>query len=391
MANKKRKNRISPIIIQLVFGFVFGLVLGIMIVNNIENDLPLDKFLLNIAILWIGLILMYYISIIIHEAGHLVFGLATGYGFSSFRIGIMMLTKENGKLKVKKFYVPGTSGQCLMTPPEMHGGKMPYVLYNLGGAIMNLIFAAIFAILYFVFKGTGIFSLILAIGAMVNLLPALMNGIPLRLNLINNDAHNALSASKSETALRSFRVQLLVNDLTFKGVRLKDMPEELFYLPSDEEMKNSLNATIGALCCNRLMDMHEFDSAAVLMEKFISSDTGMVGLNRNLLIFDSIFCELIGENRKERISSLFEELGIKEKKFIKMGAASPTVLRTQYAYALFYLDEKAAEKCRNMFERLCKSYPFSEDVESEKELIYIAEAKHSGMDTKEEKIEDSKV
>ena len=34
-----------------------------------------------------------------------------------------------------------------MSPPELVDGKMPYVLYNLGGSFLNLIFAAIFLVL----------------------------------------------------------------------------------------------------------------------------------------------------------------------------------------------------------------------------------------------------
>ena len=35
----------------------------------------------------------YYLQLILHEGGHLIFGAATGYRFSSFRIGSLMLVK----------------------------------------------------------------------------------------------------------------------------------------------------------------------------------------------------------------------------------------------------------------------------------------------------------
>ena len=43
--------------------------------------------------------------IIIHELGHLIFGLLSGYKFSSFRIGNIMLVKTGGKLKFKKLTI----------------------------------------------------------------------------------------------------------------------------------------------------------------------------------------------------------------------------------------------------------------------------------------------
>lgn len=73
------------------------------------------------------------LQIIIHEAGHLIGGILTGYKFSSFRIFNFMFIKENDKLKLKKLSLAGTGGQCLMSPPEFIEGKVPYILYNLGG------------------------------------------------------------------------------------------------------------------------------------------------------------------------------------------------------------------------------------------------------------------
>ena len=67
-------------------------------------------------------------------------GLATGYRFVSFRIGSWMLQREHGKLRVRKFTLAGTGGQCLLAPP-LTDGKMPCVLYNLGGPLANLITA----------------------------------------------------------------------------------------------------------------------------------------------------------------------------------------------------------------------------------------------------------
>lgn len=90
-----------------------------------------------------GLILIFFVGflihIVIHETGHLIFGLMTGYSFVSFRIGSFTLIKENNKLKHKKFNIPGTAGQCLMMPSDLKDGKFPFVIYNFGGVIMNLV------------------------------------------------------------------------------------------------------------------------------------------------------------------------------------------------------------------------------------------------------------
>ena len=67
-------------------------------------------------------VLYYYVTMllhtVIHEGGHMVFGLLTGYRFLSFRVLSFTIVKKDGKLIRKKLKVPGTLGQCLMYPPE---------------------------------------------------------------------------------------------------------------------------------------------------------------------------------------------------------------------------------------------------------------------------------
>lgn len=54
---------------------------------------------------------------------------------------------------------------------------------------------------------------------------------------VNNDGRNALELSRSEEATRAFWIQMKVNEQIAKGLRLKDMPDEWFKVPSDELMK----------------------------------------------------------------------------------------------------------------------------------------------------------
>ena len=106
--------------------------------------------LLEIAV---GLLLGFFLSIAAHEAGHLVFGLMTGYGFVSYRVGSLTIVRSDGKLKIRRMKLAGTGGQCLMSPPEMKDGKYPFVLYQLGGVIFNLVFSAVFITVAFAVSG----------------------------------------------------------------------------------------------------------------------------------------------------------------------------------------------------------------------------------------------
>ena len=54
----------------------------------------------------------------------------------------------------------------------------------------------------------------------------------------------------------------------------------------------------------------------------------------------------------------------------------PSVLRTQYVLALLSEKDVAkAETIKNEFEKVSKTYPYAQDIESEKNLMRIAESK----------------
>ena len=69
---------------------------------------------------------------IIHEGGHLIFGLLSGYHFGSFRVFNLIWIKEDGAIRLRRLSITGTAGQCLMVPPEPVDGKFPVVLCSTG-------------------------------------------------------------------------------------------------------------------------------------------------------------------------------------------------------------------------------------------------------------------
>ena len=58
----------------------------------------------------------------------------------------------------------------------------------------------------------------------------------------------------------------------------------------------------------------------------------------------------------------------------------PSVLRTQYAYALLAeRNEKNAGKYTALFEKTARRHPYQAEIESERELVEIAEKKAEKM------------
>lgn len=313
----------------------------------------------------------FYLQAAFHEAGHMICALLSGYRFLSFRVGSFMWIRQDGRIRLRRFSLAGTGGQCLMDPPDLKNGQVPYILYNLGGALANLITSLILIGGYLLFRGNWYLSAFLLTMAGVGLWLAAINGIPLKLGMMNNDGRNIIDIGKNKEEIYGFWVQMKIAVRQTEGIRLKDMPSEWFQIPPAEEIRHPMTAARGVFAANRLMDEHAFTEAAKLIDRILRADADLIGLYRLLLIPDRVYCELIGERSTEILDRWNDS---QMQKFIRQMRNYPQMIRTEYAYTLLKeQDWEKAERIRKKFEQTAKSYPYSSDLESERELIEIAE------------------
>lgn len=352
---------IAMIVLCLV-GAAFGLLLSLSLFSGLFNGA-------EIIIGILGIMLSLYVSIIVHEGGHLVFGLLSGYGFSSFRIANFMWIKQDGKIKLRRLSLAGTGGQCLMTPPEEKNGKTPVVLYNLGGVIANILLSVIFGLSCFLIGELNLIGLMLFFGALLSFVMALSNGIPMNMGGIANDGMNALHLSNDRVATSAFVNQLRMNAEQAKGIRISRMPDEWFELPEDADMQNVMCASIAVFSASRALDRLDTVEAERQIKTLLDSNYNIIGLHKNLLKCDLVFARLINHGNQAEISSL---LGMEQLKFMKSMKSYPSVLRTEYAISLIRdLDENKAEKIKAEFEKVAKKYPYPSEIEAERELLAL--------------------
>ena len=352
----------------LVIGGVCGWFFGYYLGETVSEGASPGETLMSVGILLLGFYVMLYLQIVVHEAGHLVFGLLTGYRFSLFRIGSLTFLRDpvSGKIRVKRMQLAGTGGQCLLVPPQPVDGKIPFALYHLGGSLMNLIASAVFFALYQICRPIPTLSLIMLVGVIVGIAYAMMNGIPMRLGAIDNDGYNLYAQTKSQTAMEAMRIQLLIAEASARGVRLRDMPGEWFAIPDGASLENSMVAVISVFACNRLMDEGKYDEAEEAIRSLCAAKTGMVGVHRSLLICDRLTCLLLRGDTAAAEQCLTKQL----LSFMKAMKNNPTILRCQYAVArLLKQDDGEAQAVMKRFELCAKTHPFVSDIESEREII----------------------
>ena len=355
----------------LILMFVVGGALGGVVMTSLFLGGGYD--FMSFLLLLMGIIVVFCMCVIVHEGGHLIFGLLSGYRFSSFRIGSLILIRQNGRLRFRFLKLAGTEGQCLMTPPE-EKKKGSSVLYNLGGVIMNLLLAIIFCIVYVFLPYTHIITQLVLIAAIISFIFALLNGIPFDLG-IPNDGLNTLYLLKNTLAEKALNNQLLIASANVEGRTLSEMPDEWFTLGEDCESNDPLCSAISVFSCNRLLEQGKIEETKEGIESLLASNARLAEIHRGLLIADLIFCTLLKDGNKARIAHLYNDA---EKQFMKSMKTNPSVLRTEYAIMLIRdKDENAAENIRQKFEKVSKIYPYQQEINSERRLMNMAYERYS--------------
>jgi hypothetical protein len=353
--------------IQIIVCFVIGITGSIFLILDLGENDGFGMIPILFALLLIGNYLTIFIQILVHEGGHFIFGLISGYEFVSFRIFNMILISVSGKYKIKKLSIADTAGQCLMMPPKSDGYHYPYILYNLGGSIANVIISGISLLLLIVLPHIKFISFILLYLFFIGMVIGLMNGIPMNLRGNTNDGRNVVSLGKNKDARRAFWSQLYINGLNARGIRLRDMPNHLFEFSQDMDLNNHMICTWGVLRCMYLSDQNLIDETEKLINFLINRAPGILEAHKNVLLCGLLFHEIMGLGRLEEITTMFT---LDLQKYVKASSASISTNRFLYAYELLVKKNEAkAKKHLQTFKKLIKTYPYPQVIEDELELI----------------------
>lgn len=380
MKKKKKILRFLGSAAFFLLYLIWGAALGVFIGEAISSGLP--DMSTGLSLLVYGLLIAAFLPIgmlhiISHEAGHMVCALRSGYGFCSFRIMSWIWQKgADGQIRRSRLSLAGTGGQCLMTPPEWTEEGIPFLLYNLGGVLANLLLAGISGLGAYLLRDTGIPYVLCMESVITGVFFALTNGLPIPGGAVNNDASNILALRRSRAAQRAFWVQMKVNEQLARGQRLRHMPEDWFALPPEREMDNPLVCSAAAFSANRRMDELKLHAAEKEIRTLLARRKGLIPLYRAMLTMDGACCELIA-GRPGAMTAALKDKTVQQ--VMKSMKTYPSVLRTQYVAAL--LSEKSADKAAAAlaeFDRCAPQHPNPQEIESERELIALAkEAAHA--------------
>lgn len=346
--------QILKLIGSLLLGGCIGFI-GVTIILVLFTDISFNQFMEKLqkveALEMIGVMILSFVTfiltcllqILLHEGGHLIGGLLSGYHFVSFRILNWTIIKEEGKVRIKHFSIAGTGGQCLLTPPEKPMKEIPVILYNLGGVIMNLLTATLSLILLITIEELPYpIELFLIFNCIVGYFLGLLNGIPFNFGAISNDANNMRLLLKDEQSKQTMAHLLHINAFVQKGMRPKEIPERYFTCNEPINYKNPLQINLYLMVIGKLMDEEQWEICYNKLEDLMKHKDEMLDLFVKETASELLFISLI-TGRKERAQELYtEELARYIQQYAKIMSSKQRIL---CAIALYMEEDRVkAEK-----------------------------------------------
>ena len=261
---------------RLIGGLLLGAIIGVIIIipviavmdgesiatvaRNMCDKFTLDK-VMAIAWMLLAALIAFVLNIVLHEGGHLVAGLLTGYKFVSYRFFNWTLIRKDGRLRWRNFDLAGTGGQCLMSPPDKPLEEIDTRLYNAGGVLAQLIITLLSIVLICALDLPGWLNILLATMALFGILGVLTNGIPMKLGGVANDGYNLLKLEKDMAAKQSFCNVLELNARNQGGESYGEMPEHLFNIPDPIDWKSPMHVATVLGSATRKQAQHQWEES----------------------------------------------------------------------------------------------------------------------------------
>lgn len=366
MKNKKIFNLLK-VVINIAY-LVSMIMLGIYMAEK-WIELEFIDFFSKLLIMTLGIYVVYFISIIWHEFGHLIFGIRAKLKFNSFSILKFEITKKNNKLTIKNSpTIHGIGGYCQMIFDEnKEYDKKMITFYFLGGIIFNFIFVIIFSILL-AFSNNTYLNIIAMSFIGTNLYLALYNLIPaINISGVSSDMLQVINLLNDQEYIKVLSRASTIQNLLSSGCELKDIDENLFYMPTD--FLNYSNVIMAQYYIDYIAEKKQYKEAIEYIKIVIENTKDILSKpNINFLKISLIYYAFKG-NYDMKIISAYWDNDIK--KYLElMENNQPQFLGINYMYSLLIeKDEKESQKYLSKFQQIKKKHPDKKAIEETEQMI----------------------
>ena len=320
-----------------VFSFVMQLMIGVLVgwfgigLIAVPDDTSVG---LIFIVTVLGLVGSFILGVMVHELGHLVFGLATGYKFSLFRLFSFAWFKEEDKIKLtisKNFAL----GQCVLAPAARFE-DFKFILYHLGGVLAQLLLCVLLFVFAMLTPADSLFRWILLLAIFLNVCLALLNLIPIKSMEAPNDCANIIEALKSKEATYALYMMFDVHHQMMNGKIISDFELETFRLSEHADLKNYLVAYLLMLRVSWFVASDEYEKA---LAELLSLDLEKLpNYYRDVIMMDLVYFYTVYVPDYVKAKLLYEDKRLQAKWKVKL----PSIFRISAAYHYFILEDKQA-------------------------------------------------
>lgn len=370
--------------LQPLQGFGVGVLIGLCFVGTLFAVPELRHFItgamseqgmLFFMTCWFGAMFVcvaaVFLQIIIHEAGHLVFGLLSGFRMVSFRVANIILVRHDEGWQFGRFSIAGTGGQCLMEPKidnikDAH--LMPCTWYLAGGVIANAVVAIVSVVILSMHIAGVVVSCLLAMLVLSGVYLAITNGIPMKIGGVANDGDNIRTLRRNAEARRLLWVQLKANAVYTRGMRFCDMPGEWFSLPDDADAGDYLNASIIGMRASREIERLNFEAAYHDLRRLRSAGARLLEVLQRETACELLLPAIMLHRPRYEIEAIMDQ---KTEQYART-YASYMLSRAITVYVIerfIKRDNVATEKALRQFEKMARRYPTKGEQRSCRELM----------------------
>ena len=218
------------ILYALIFWTCWNHFNNVLTDEMIEDGVPL---LIQFVIFLVFYAIVHYSSIILHEFGHLFFGLKSKLEFIAFNIRGVSIVRKNKKIIVEKNpLIRDIGGYCRMRfLDSINYSNKDVILYFYGGIIVNIVLSLIFLFIFLIFENDYIRFLSLLF-VIYNFYLAIYNSIPYcNLVGVNTDMRHIVNYLHDNKYVKKIGIIEKIMKYREDNNSLRSIDKNLLYMP----------------------------------------------------------------------------------------------------------------------------------------------------------------
>ena len=340
-ADRPRKKPILQIFIMVVLGILGGVV-GIffaLMMRSLGPDAgPSSTELIAVALVFP----IYFLTIAVHELGHLIGGMGVGFKFYAVQVGPFRISRTRTKFKFETNWVMTLmGGQAVCYPVHIENLKTRALWYFAGGPLASLISGAAALLVVIAsglfeseFSGIELIDLLLLIFGGMSIMIGLLTLIPTRMMGMPSDGARIFPLLMGQQVATRDLALLAIFGISHSGVRPRDWAPELIADALSHPEENLFGAVAHGSAYSYEFDQGNYDAARAHLQRALDAVETQNMTYRPALMTEAVYFE--AAIRRDLTAALLWHERIPDR------APVPPVLRYQALAAMQAFEKNSA-------------------------------------------------